>query len=258
MLALIAGQGALPSAVAAAAPERPLICALQPYLPDDLSVDRSFRIEQLGGFLHWLRSQGVTQICMCGRVERPRIDLKALDWRTALLVPRIRRAIKRGDDGALRIVIGILEQAGFEVLGAHEIAPSLLPVAGVLTQAGPTDTARADAALADQVLGDQGRADQGQSCVLNGGVIARESDAGTDAMLAGVQGAGTLFKGPKPGQDRRADLPVIGPDTARSIIRAGLDGIAIQAGGVMVLEQAEVIRLLDAAGKFLWVREGTV
>jgi DUF1009 family protein len=63
-----------------------------------------------------------------------------------------------------------------------------------------------------------------------------------------------LFKGPKPGQDRRADLPVIGPETARGAIRAGLAGIVIEAGGVMVLDQPEVLTLLDDAGLFLWVR----
>jgi DUF1009 family protein len=257
MLALIAGKGALPKAVANAAPQRPLICALDPFVPETLPVDRSFKVEKLGSFLHWLKRQGVSQICMCGSVDRPSINPKKMDWRTLLLVPRMYRALKRGDDGALRIVIGMFEDAGFEVVGAHEMAPSLLPPEGVLTKVQPDAQMQANAALADKISFEQGQADLGQSCVIKDQrLIVREDDAGTDAMLNSVtEPGGALFKGPKFAQDHRVDLPVIGPDTARGIIRAGLDGIAIAHGGVMVLEQAEVLRLLDEAGKFLWVRK---
>lgn len=65
---------------------------------------------------------------------------------------------------------------------------------------------------------------------------------------------GILFKAPKPDQDRRADLPLIGPRTAMLAAEAGLDGIVIEAGGVMVLDLSAVRRILDAQGMFLWVR----
>lgn len=86
---------------------------------------------------------------------------------------------------------------------------------------------------------------------------AEALDSAAD-WLAGPQAprrdGGLLFKAPKPGQDRRADLPTIGPNTALEAAQAGLDGIVIEAGGVLVLDQAAVIRNLDAAGMFLWVR----
>jgi DUF1009 family protein len=63
-----------------------------------------------------------------------------------------------------------------------------------------------------------------------------------------------LFKAPKPGQDRRADLPVVGPGTAVLAAEAGLAGIVIEAGGVMVIDLPRVLMLLDAMGLFLWVR----
>jgi hypothetical protein len=65
---------------------------------------------------------------------------------------------------------------------------------------------------------------------------------------------GILFKAPKPGQDRRADLPVIGPGTAEGVARAGLSGIVIEAGGVMMLDASDTLARLDGAGLFLWVR----
>lgn len=66
---------------------------------------------------------------------------------------------------------------------------------------------------------------------------------------------GVLYKAPKPGQDRRADLPVIGPETVRRAAAAGLSGIVIEAQGVMVLEQPLVRALIEETGLFLWVRE---
>jgi hypothetical protein len=73
--------------------------------------------------------------------------------------------------------------------------------------------------------------------------------------VAPVDGrGGILFKAPKPGQERRADLPVIGVETARRAARTGLSGIVIEAGGVMVLDLPQVLQILDARDLFLWVR----
>ena len=66
---------------------------------------------------------------------------------------------------------------------------------------------------------------------------------------------GTYYKAPKPGQDRRIDLPAIGPDTVHAAADAGLYGIAIEAGGVMILDRAKCVELADKLGLFLWVRD---
>ena len=65
---------------------------------------------------------------------------------------------------------------------------------------------------------------------------------------------GVLYKAPKPGQDRRIDLPTIGPDTVRQAARAGLGGIAWQAGSVILLERDAAIDCARQAGLFLWAR----
>jgi hypothetical protein len=65
---------------------------------------------------------------------------------------------------------------------------------------------------------------------------------------------GLLYKAPKPAQDLRADLPAIGPETVRGAAAAELEGIVIEAGGVMVLDRAATVAAADAAGLFLWVR----
>ena len=259
MLALIAGRGALPKAIADAQREPPLICTLEGFGPEGLSVDLTFRLETLGTFLSNLRKQGVKQVCFCGAIDRPRLRLGRLDLKTLPLLPVFIRALKLGDDGALRALILLFEAKGFEVRGAHELLAGLTMAAGVVTQTQPREEHQDLPALGRAILARMGRADLGQACVLRGqDVLAQEDVSGTDALLAGFagqkQGKGAvLYKAPKPNQDRRVDLPTIGPATAAAAVAAGFDGIILEAGGVIVLDQAQVIETLNDAGLFLWL-----
>jgi len=257
MLALIAGTGALPQVLFAklsAQGQTPLVCAMDGFAPE-IAPNVTFRLEHLGSFLADLTARGVTRICMAGAVKRPDIDARLIDEQTMPLIHQLQAAMSAGDDGALRGIIALLEDHGFNVIGAAELVPELLPPTGVLSTAVPSDADRADAMIGDAVMQELGAGDIGQACVIDGGqVVAREGPDGTDAMIAGVSG-GILFKAPKPGQDRRADLPVIGPETARNVVAKGLSGVVIEDGGVMVLNLPEVRRILDKAGAFLWVRE---
>ncbi|MDG1863012.1 MAG: UDP-2,3-diacylglucosamine diphosphatase LpxI [Yoonia sp.] len=254
MLALIAGTGALPPALIAGRSDV-YVCAMAGF-PPAVPVNITFRIEHLGSLLAHLKGRGVKEVCFAGAVKRPVIDPAEIDAATAPLVPVIAGAIAAGDDGALRAIIGIFEAAGFVVRAAHELAPHLLPVAGVPTLRKPNAAMMAEAVLGQRVLIKLGKRDLGQACVIaQEALVAREGPEGTDAMLASVTArCGILFKGPKPDQDRRADLPVIGLQTAKAIVAAGLDGIVITAGGVMVLDIDAVTDWLDAHDKVLWVR----
>lgn len=288
MLALIAGTGDLPPALLARLQERPIVCALEGFRPT-ITPDLTFRMEHLGSFLQMLMARGVTEVCLAGAVRRPQIDKDAIDAATLPLVPRLVSAIAQGDDGALRAIIAIFEETGIAVRAAHDIAPDLLPAAGVPTATQVTIHTRQAAVTAEQTVAAMGRTDTGQACIVRGRqILAREDEFGTDAMLArfapaddalwaAVDGFGAvlggaaewlsgpngtpmdargaiLFKAPKPNQDRRADLPVIGPQTAKAAVAANLSGIVIAAQGVMVLDLPVVLQILDDAGLFLWVR----
>ncbi len=258
MLALIAGQGGLPGAVVASAPERPLIAALDGFAPDSVTPDETFCIEQLGSFLASLTARGVTEVCFAGAVRRPPIDQSRIDAQTLPLVPRMAAAMAQGDDAVLRTVIAIFEEAGLAVRAVDEVAPSLLPDAGVL--AGQlTEAAAADCRRARAIHAALGAADVGQALVVHKGqALAMEGLFGTDWMLHSLRArpdgrGGLLFKAPKPGQDRRIDLPTIGPNTVEGAASAGLDGIVIEAGGVLVLELEATIAAAEAKGLFLVV-----
>lgn len=259
--ALIAGQGLLPALLATALsePGTPFIVAEMDGFPADIPGVEPirFRIERLVPLFDRLAGEGVTRVCFAGAVRRPKIEPEFFDARTATLVPRLLAAMQAGDDGALRTVIALFEEFGFAVVGAHEIAPDLLPPEGVLTRAAPDPQHAADAELGEALVEEMGRTDSGQACVIAAGqIVAKEGPDGTDAMMRGLSASagGILFKAPKPQQDRRVDLPVIGPETARLAAEAGLAGIVVEAGGVMILDLERVRQTLDGLGMFLWVR----
>ncbi|GHG80680.1 LpxI family protein [Pseudodonghicola xiamenensis] len=261
MLALIAGRGSLPVAIARAQTQPALICALEDNGPDRLEVDLWFRLETLGSLIAELKQRGATQVCMAGAIRRPQIDPAAIDAATLPLVPVLTEALQRGDDGALRAVITLFETAGITAVPAQEAAPGLLIGASTPTVSQPTEAHHRDARRGAEIVVAMGAADIGQACaVLNGQALAVESVFGTDWMLATLfdrpdEGGGILYKAPKPDQDRRADLPAIGPDTVRGAADAGLDGLVIEAGGVILLDPDAVIAACDRMGLFLWSRE---
>lgn len=261
MIALIGGTGALPPALAAAlqAADRPfLLCEMAGFPFDDMAdlPRHTFRVEQIGTLLADLRAKGVTEVCLAGAIRRPAFDPAAIDAATAPILARLAPAMAQGDDALLRAVVGVFEGAGFIVRGAHDLAPALLPKAGVLGQVQlmPEGDATRAAAVHDALAA----SDVGQALVVRRGqVLAIEASFGTDFMLDTMEGraGGALFyKAPKAGQDLRIDLPVVGPDTVARAAKAGIACIAIAAGGVMILDQIATIAAADAAGISLWVR----
>lgn len=265
-IALIAGRGALPGLVAASL-DNPLIASLDGFAPDVLAPDVVFRIERLVPFLDHLTREGVGRVIFAGAVERPRLDPALFDAATAQLVPQLLAAMQGGDDGALRAIIAMFEEAGFEVVGVDRVVPDLIPRPGVLCGT-VSEADRSDTDRAAKIVATLGAADVGQGAVVAQGLcLGVEALPGTDALLAFVKATsmslrpdpggarGVLYKAPKPGQDRRIDLPAIGPATVRGAADAGLGGIAWEAGGVMLLDREATVRAAEKAGLFLWSRE---
>jgi DUF1009 family protein len=258
-LALIAGRGDLPALVAAAVELPPLVCGYEGIELSGVSADITFRLETLGTLLLELGARGVTQVCFAGGLDRPAFDPAKLGAETAPLVPMFMRALQQGDDGALRVVVDLFEKTGFEVLGAHEVAPDLLAKGGVYGFHWPDKKLRDDANVGAAKIRDMSPKDQGQACVvLHGKVLAMEQSSGTDAMISELRKAegGILFKGPKQGQSRKVDLPTIGPATFEAAAQAGLRAVIIDAGDVLVLHAAECTAIADAHRLVFWARTG--
>ncbi|MBK1659758.1 LpxI family protein [Paracraurococcus ruber] len=262
-LGLLAGGGDVPLRVAQAARAagRPVaVVALAGWSDQDwqdVPVLRE-RVGAAGSILGFLREHGCRQIVLTGRAQRPGFLSLRPDAVGARLLAKIGRAYFAGDDGLLRAVARVLEEEGFEILPAQSLLRDILPQAGLLTAAGPDEAARADIARAVAVVRALGAVDVGQGAVVQQGlVLGVEAIEGTDALLARCAGlrregpGGVLVKLVKPGQDRRLDLPTLGPETVRGAVAAGLAGIAFEAGGTILVDRAATVAAAEAAGLFL-------
>ncbi len=253
-LAIIAGSGALPGLVAAA---NPAVIVRLAGVDSDAQGEAviAARLERLGQLFDDLHGAGVTDICLAGAMRRATFDTSALDEATEALLPRVMSAQARGDDALLRDIMAIFEEQGFTLRGAHDLRPDLVAPLGAL--AGQADQV-GDAARARAVLAALGPLDVGQAAVAaKGQMLGIETLQGTDAMLRHVADTapgsrGVLVKRAKPGQDLRVDMPAIGPETIALAARAGLSGIELQAGHVLLLDPKAVIAAARGHGLNLW------
>jgi UDP-2,3-diacylglucosamine hydrolase len=269
-LAIICGGGSFPAAVADAVARqgrRPIMFGIRGWA-DAAVIERYahhwIAIGQAGRFFRLARAENCREVLFIGTVLRPPLSSLRLDWQTIKLMPRVVRFFRGGDDRLLSGVAGVAESGGVRVVGVKDVAPELFVPEGVLGRHVPNDRDRADITRALSVVAALGPFDVGQAAVVaNNHVLAVEAAEGTDNMLLRIAelrklgrvtappGAGVLVKAPKPGQDRRFDLPSIGPRTIENIARAGLAGLAVTAGSTMIAEADQAIAAADRAGIFM-------
>ena len=207
--------------------------------------------------LSLLRENNVTELVLAGSVRRPSLGALRPDWRAAKLFARIGyRAV--GDDGLLSAIVSELEREGFRVLGVDQLLDGEIAGAGPLGTVQPSSQSQADIEHGLRIARAMGPLDIGQAVVIQQGlVLGIEAIEGTDelirrcAVLRREGPGGVLVKVEKPGQERRADRPTIGPRTIVLAAEAGLLGIAVEADATIVLDRDEVIRAADRAGLFV-------
>jgi len=264
-LGMIVGGGLLPqraAAAAAAAGRTPHVVILEGFGdPADYAGYPHIvcRLGAGGRMLEWLRGTGARDLVLAGKVTRPSFLSLRPDAGAARLLPRIGMKAFGGDDSLLQAVLRVLREEGFNPMPAQDVLQELLvPEPTALTTALPDEAARQDIRRGIAVVRALGAVDVGQCAVVQQGlVLAVEAIEGTDAMLARAGSlrregpGGVLVKILKPGQDRRVDLPTIGPDTVAGAAAAGLRGIVIEANGTIVVDRAATVAAAEAVGLFL-------
>ncbi len=273
-LAVLAGGGALPMIVASAAVRagRPVkVIGIRGEA--DLSIT-AFTHEwvdwgDVGRLLTALRGHRAQDLVLVGRIKsRPDYQTLALDRGGVLTRQAIMGIFHGGDNSVLSGAVRLFESRGFRILGAHEVARELVVPPGWLTRAQGTGRDIKDGELAFAAAKMIGALDIGQAAVaIDGRVIALEGAEGTDGMLERVgvlrqngrvptqRRSGVLSKCAKPHQDLRVDMPTVGPETVAAAAAAGLSGIIVEAGRVMIAEREETIRSANALGLFLLSKE---
>jgi DUF1009 family protein len=258
-LGIIAGRGPLPCVLAEAASAQGLplhIVGIRGEARDEIERFPHTWVNwgEIGKMFGALDQNQCGDLVIIGGVNRPDFSNFRLDLGAIKTLPFILSLGKGGDDYVLSRVVRFFEEKGYRVHSAGDVAPELLAGEGIFSRQYPSAENRADIETAIRVVRELGRLDVGQAAVVaNGYVLAVEAAEGTDAMLArcaelraaGRAGrrhlSGVLVKAPKPGQEERVDQPTIGPETVKKVAEAGLAGIAVAAGRVLMAERAATI-----------------
>jgi DUF1009 family protein len=269
-LAILCGGGSLPFVVADSAARRGrrvVLFALRGFAdPERVAAypHHWMSLGQASWFYRELDKEGCRDIVIIGSVVRPALRQLRFDLGTLRLVRRLVPLFRGGDNHLLSGLVRIIEEDGYRVLGAHEVAPDILVPEGALGRCKPSDRDQADIGRGLALIAAIGTFDIGQAAVVaNNHVLAVEAIEGTDQMLSRIadlrrlgrirtpDGTGVLIKAPKPAQEQRIDLPSIGPQTIEGIIHARLAGLAVVANETIIAEPERVAEAADRAGVFV-------
>lgn len=265
-LAILAGGGGLPREIADSAAARGLpvsIVAIDGEADGDFGPHAVTVVNwgQIGAMVRALKAARATDLVIVGRVHRPELKGLKPDLGFFRYLPKIVRIVASGgDDSVLRRVVRFFEQQGLRVIGPGEAAPELVIGEGPIGAVRASAADRADIGKGLELIRALGAYDIGQSVIVAGGrILAIEGAEGTDRMIARTPRSpaeaggerGVLVKRSKPGQDLRVDMPAIGPATVEGARAAGLAGIAVEAGKVLVADRALTLSRADAAHVFV-------
>jgi DUF1009 family protein len=195
-------------------------------------------------FLH----HGARKICMVGGVSRDNITNGYEPDEAAIEV--LETLDHFHTDAILRAVTVWLEKRGLTLVSVADLCPDLLVKPGQLTQTTPSPELMEDLRLAFKVAKELGRLDVGQTVVVSDKIaVALEGADGTNATIR--RGAAlcrkpvAVAKVLKPSQDTRLDLPVIGLETIEVLVECGVGGLALDAQGLIMLDQEKCVALAD-------------
>lgn len=269
-LAILAGGGGLPREIADSASARGLpvsIVAIDGEADADFAAHAVTVVNwgQIGAMIRALKTARATDLVIVGRVHRPELKGLKPDLGFFRYLPKIIKIVASGgDDSVLRRVVRFFEQQGLRVIGPGEAAPELVVGEGPIGAEKSSRSDQSDITRGFELIRTLGRYDIGQSVVVaDGRIEAIEGAEGTDRMIARAARSrpaadgqdpprrGVLVKRSKPGQDLRVDMPAIGPATVEGVRTAGLAGIAVEAGKVLVADRARALAGADAARLFI-------
>lgn len=204
---------------------------------------------ELSKVLEIFKSEGIKKAVMAGGVTKSRIFSEASKI-DGLMKSILVRALDKKDNTLLSMIAATLRSSGVELLDSTLFLEDLLPKEGVLTKMHPSPAQESDIKFGVKIARDVAGLDIGLSVfVKDKAVIAVEDIEGTDAMikrggrLAGP--AGVVIKVARPKQNMKFDIPVIGPETIRSMVEAKAACIAIEAKKTLVIDKEEAIALAD-------------
>jgi DUF1009 family protein len=216
------------------------------------------RLGAIGKAISRMQQEKVRDVVLAGKVSRPKLANLRPDLKATKLLARLGSNLFKGDDELMRTIITFLEEEGFRVVGVEQIVEDILTPEGLIGTIFPDKRAQADIEFGARIARAIGELDIGQSVVIqNQQVLGVEAIEGTDGLIARCASlkvedkGGVLVKVKKPQQEARIDLPTIGIATVEAVAKAGLAGIAAEAGGSLMIDRRAIARRADELGVFV-------
>ncbi|HEX8312677.1 MAG TPA: UDP-2,3-diacylglucosamine diphosphatase LpxI [Chthoniobacteraceae bacterium] len=251
-LAIIAGSGAYPLAMAraarAAGVSRISVAAFQnetnPALVDLVDEIEWMRVGQLGRMLNFLSQTGAQHAVMSGQIHPKNLFDFRPDIKALVLLGKLRR---RNAESIFGAIADEMTRVGVTLLPATTFMDEFLAAPGLI--AGPKLSRREqeDVRYGFTMAKETSRLDIGQTVVVKAGtVLAVEAFEGTNAAMkrGGELGRkeAVMVKVSKPNQDFRFDVPVIGPLTLEAAAAARIRVLGVEAGKTLLLEPEILLR----------------
>jgi UDP-2,3-diacylglucosamine hydrolase len=220
---------------------------------------------ELSKLIDTFQRAGVSRAVMAGQVKHKQIFSSIRpDWRLAKLLLNLRT---RSTDVLLGAVAKVLGDEGIELISSTAYLEPLLAKEGVVTSRAPDEEERRNIEYGLGVGSGLAAYDIGQTVVIAAqACVAVEAMEGTDATIerAGLlmqsledstssldstlERKLTVIKLPKPKQDMRFDVPVIGLHTLEAMIRAGATCLAIEADRTLLFDLETLLQKANDAG----------
>jgi DUF1009 family protein len=222
-----------------------------PALAERVDAITWVKLGQIGHLLEALRAGGATQSVMLGAITKKRFFADAMLDATGLRV--LARVAVRSDDNLLRAMARFLEEQGVPITDPTPFLQDRLAPEGIFGKQQPTAEELEDARYGLELARGIGRLDLGQTVVVKDRVaLAVEALEGTDACIRrggelARSGGFVVAKAVKPHQDRRFDLPAVGPDTVETLRAAKGRVLAVEAGATLVMDLERMAEQADRA-----------
>ena len=257
-LGILAGAGAFPRLAAAQARregDRVVVAAVRgeadPALIADAEVHEWIEAGDLARTLAFFKREGTSELLLAGKID-PRILLLRPEGLDATARDIVRQLADLGPRSVLSVLVGFLSSQGIRVLDPTPFLKGFFCAPGVLTRTAPNEEVLADIDFARPKARALADLDVGQTVtVKNRLIIAVEGVEGTDRTIlrAGeLAGPGiVVVKVARTRQDPRLDLPAVGLETVRSLVRARGRALWFEAAAMPFFERDEAVALADAS-----------
>ena len=217
-----------------------------------------FKPYDISHIFNYLKKNNLTKIVIAGKVNRGNLSKLIFDKIGVKIFAEIVK-IGFNDNNIYSAIIKVIEENGFEIISPNEIIEDILAQKGNITNTLIDEEVDADIKKGVAILKGIIGYDIGQALIIdNSLVLGVEAAEGTNELISrctkykNKNNSGVLIKLCKPHQDKRVDLPCIGPDTIKNIAKNAYKGIVVEAKKSIILASKDTIRLANENKIFIY------